>query len=158
MTLEEMLALLPDNNVGEIGANDIRAIVSDLFGRDVTLGQAIDLLTGLKGAANGVAELGADSLVPLDQIPLTGIADSSELRATYGAVDVDLSGGNVTLAAASRSLHLTGATAARVVTFPAGYVDVLVENATNYEHTLIRTGSASGVPVSAGATIQIQGA
>ena len=31
MTLDEMLALLPDNTTGEIDAADLRAIVTDLF-------------------------------------------------------------------------------------------------------------------------------
>ena len=31
MTLDEMLALLPDNTTGQIGADDLRSIVTDLY-------------------------------------------------------------------------------------------------------------------------------
>jgi hypothetical protein len=34
MTLNELLALLPDNDSGEIGAADLRTIVTELFNRD----------------------------------------------------------------------------------------------------------------------------
>lgn len=42
MTLEELLALLPDNTRGDIGADDMRTVVTDLFNRDVALGSALD--------------------------------------------------------------------------------------------------------------------
>lgn len=85
MTLDEMLSLLPDNTRGDISAADMRAIVSDLFGRDVALGMREDELNDLieaaqakadaalpasqKGAPSGVAALGSDSRLLEANIP-----------------------------------------------------------------------------------------
>ena len=37
MTLEELLALLPDNTTGQITAADLRAVVTELYNRIVAL-------------------------------------------------------------------------------------------------------------------------
>lgn len=42
MTLEELLALLPDNNTGAIDAADLRTIVTELYTRDDTNAAAAD--------------------------------------------------------------------------------------------------------------------
>ncbi|MFL2002003.1 hypothetical protein [Microbacterium sp. A1-JK] len=73
----------------------------------------------------------------------------------FGAVGTSLAEGNVTLVTVPRVITLTGATQSRIVTLPAGVYDARVFNDTDYEHTLIRTGSANGTPIAPGAAVEI---
>ena len=103
---------------------------------------------GISNAASDVSDLEA--------LTTTGRLSEDELSAAYGRVDVDLSGGNVTLTTAPRVAHLTGAAAACTVIFPAGAVSCLVDNDTDYPVTITRSGKSA--VVSAGATLEITGA
>src|SRR5262245_34717783 len=53
MTLDEMLALLPDNTAGEISAADLRSIVSDLYDMANTVGDSFAYLWSTSGGAPG---------------------------------------------------------------------------------------------------------
>lgn len=45
MTLEELLALLPDNTTGQIDAADLRTIVTELFDKTATLAAVVEANT-----------------------------------------------------------------------------------------------------------------
>ena len=81
--------------------------------------------------------------------------DDETLEAKFGAVGTSLAEGNVTLVTVPRVITLTGATQSRTVTLPAGVYDARVFNDTDYEHILIRTGSANGTPIAPGAAVEI---
>lgn len=53
MTLDEMLALLPDNSTGAIGADDLRAIVTALWDHDTALSVRVAELEASSGAGGG---------------------------------------------------------------------------------------------------------
>ena len=44
MTLEELLALLPDNTTGEIDAADLRTVVTELFNKTAAAEARLDAL------------------------------------------------------------------------------------------------------------------
>jgi hypothetical protein len=82
MTLEEMLALLPDNTTGAIDAADLRAIVTDLFTAANTYAQTFSYGWTTTGSApstgkvttdNGVWDLTA-TLVELNETTSDGYA------------------------------------------------------------------------------------
>lgn len=113
MTLEEILALLPDNSVGAIDAADLRTAVTELWARSSTVGQVFSYrwatspgpgtgrVAGPWVIGSGIVQLsettedGATlSYAILDALPgtvLRVIADggASVLRATVTGLSVD---------------------------------------------------------------------
>lgn len=98
-----------------------------------------------------------DAVDPL-RAEVDGRLSAASLSATLVSVQtVDLSGGNVTLAAVTaRRMDLIGATAARTLTLPNATASTTVTNSTNYTVTLIRSGATVGVPLAAGDTIDLR--
>lgn len=61
MTLDEMLALLPDNTTGQISAADLREVVTGLFEYITAVHEIINevVVTGLPAAQNAIGDLDA---------------------------------------------------------------------------------------------------
>lgn len=85
MTLPELLALLPDNTTGDIDANDLRAIVTELFNQTGPDGPAGP--TGPPGAAGATGPPGADG--PQGPPGLTGPAGAGSAWGAPLGVGVD---------------------------------------------------------------------
>jgi hypothetical protein len=59
-TLDDLLALLPDNSSGQIGANDLRTIVTELWLRSSRFGQSFSFVwTGATSPAGGRVNMDA---------------------------------------------------------------------------------------------------
>jgi hypothetical protein len=95
-------------------------------------------------------EVGAEP-VGLSDETKTYLSDT--IVAVAGGSTVDLSAGNVTISDPSSRMRLTGATASRTVTLPATVLDLFIENATDYDHFITRTGGGS-LPIPAGSTVE----
>jgi hypothetical protein len=62
MTLDEMLALLPDNTTGEISAADMRAIVTDLFEKANTYAQTFSYGWTTTGGSPSTGKVRTDTI------------------------------------------------------------------------------------------------
>jgi hypothetical protein len=141
----------------------------------VSLEAAAAAVTGAQAAASEAAGHAADAAssasdaqaaaatatAPTDttmasKINTAGSATRVALDAAFGASSVDLSGGNVTLTSAGGNMTLVGAAAGVTITLPAATFAARITNRTDFTHTLKRSGAATGVPIDAGATIDLR--
>jgi hypothetical protein len=60
MTLDEMLALLPDNSTGQISAADLRSIVTDMYHLAASLGQAFSYVWETSDTSPGSGKVTMD--------------------------------------------------------------------------------------------------
>ena len=81
----------------------------------------------------------------------------ASLSDTFGATDVDLSGGSVELNSTPRMVRLIGATTVSNVTLPDGYIDCLIDNGTDYSINVKRLGASGAVLLPSGSTVEIVG-
>jgi len=61
LTLDEMLALLPDNDEGEIGAGDMRQIVTDLYTMATSFGQVFSYRWSVLAGTPSTGEVTTDA-------------------------------------------------------------------------------------------------
>lgn len=112
MTLDEMLALLPDNTTGEISAADLRAIVTDLHALASAVGQVFPYLW----ANDPSPGAGKVNVTPWDTtatfLSIAEVTDDGQ-AVTFGALDMASS-------AQVRLIGALGSTLDADITGPSG--------------------------------------